>query len=118
MHTVCAARIATLASHMGVSAPAGPSLSKAGNLMMPTTGSTTAQPARRPDPIAVRAGRKISYPLLSWQGPGGYRVRLHARGRDAAYDLTPATPSEHHLSGPAPACGPDRLSPGRPWTPG
>ncbi|MEV4138898.1 hypothetical protein AB0J72_42880 [Dactylosporangium sp. NPDC049742] len=47
--------------------------------------------------IVETVDRTTSYPLLSWQGPGGYRIRLHARGRDAAYDLTPETPIEHHL---------------------
>ncbi len=47
--------------------------------------------------IVETVDRKISYPLLSWQGPGGYRIRLHARGRDAARDLVPRAPVEHHL---------------------
>lgn len=37
------------------------------------------------------------FPNLSIRGEGGYRVRVHARGRDAAYDLVAFEPLEHHL---------------------
>ncbi|MBW8697995.1 hypothetical protein MBT84_00280 [Streptomyces sp. MBT84] len=32
-------------------------------------------------------------PLLTPQGPGTYRVRVHARGRDTAPTATPTNPS-------------------------
>jgi hypothetical protein len=47
--------------------------------------------------IVETVDRPDPYPLLAFHGPGGYRIRLHARGRDAAYDLAPDTPIEHHL---------------------
>ncbi|MEV6489563.1 hypothetical protein AB0M20_13200 [Actinoplanes sp. NPDC051633] len=46
-------------------------------------------------------------PVLSPAGPGTYRVRIHARGRDAHYDQVVDTPDEeyHLVSWPAPPTG-------------
>lgn len=43
-------------------------------------------------------------PVFSPQGPGHYRIRVHARGRDTAVDMTPLEPVEDYLiqSWPAP----------------
>lgn len=43
-------------------------------------------------------------PVLSQQGPGHYRIRIHARGRDTAVDMTSSEPVESYLvqSWPAP----------------
>jgi hypothetical protein len=44
-------------------------------------------------------------PLLSFSGPGDYRLRIHARGRDTAVDLAPDEVTEWYLiqAWPAPA---------------
>ncbi|WP_435279384.1 hypothetical protein [Streptomyces sp. 1222.5] len=44
-------------------------------------------------------------PVLSFGGPGDYRLRMHARGRDTATDLTPTEITEWYLIQvwPAPA---------------
>ncbi|MDN3028427.1 hypothetical protein [Streptomyces sp. S.PB5] len=44
-------------------------------------------------------------PVLSFNGPGDYRLRVHARGRDTAVDLAPDEITERYLiqSWPAPA---------------
>ncbi|GAA3215082.1 hypothetical protein ACFO1B_14285 [Dactylosporangium siamense] len=47
--------------------------------------------------IVETVDRSDPYPLLAFQGPGGYRIRLHARDRDTAFDLAVETPIEHHL---------------------
>lgn len=36
-------------------------------------------------------------PILSFNGPGDYRLRVHARGRDTAVDLTPEEVTEWYL---------------------
>lgn len=36
-------------------------------------------------------------PILSFLGPGDYRLRIHARGRDSAVDLAPDEVSEWYL---------------------
>ncbi|MGW3989250.1 hypothetical protein [Streptomyces sp. NPDC004830] len=36
-------------------------------------------------------------PTLSFQGPGDYRLRIHARGRDTAVDLAPDKVTEWYL---------------------
>ncbi|MFJ4481479.1 hypothetical protein ACIP3D_03920 [Streptomyces longwoodensis] len=36
-------------------------------------------------------------PVLSFNGPGGYRLRVHARGRDTAVDLVPDDVTEWYL---------------------
>ncbi|MEU9575558.1 hypothetical protein AB0D62_38180 [Streptomyces massasporeus] len=36
-------------------------------------------------------------PVLSFNGPGDYRLRVHARGRDTAVDLTPEEVTEWYL---------------------
>ncbi|WP_221354427.1 hypothetical protein [Streptomyces beigongshangae] len=36
-------------------------------------------------------------PVLSFNGPGDYRLRIHARGRDSAVDLTPGRVTEWYL---------------------
>ncbi|MCE0446635.1 hypothetical protein LT493_24490 [Streptomyces tricolor] len=36
-------------------------------------------------------------PDLAAAGPGTYRLRVHARGRDQAVDLAPDTVTEHYL---------------------
>ena len=47
-------------------------------------------------------------PVLSPNGPGTYRIRIHARGRDEHYDQVADTPTEeYHLTcWPAPPTGP------------
>ncbi|MFJ6661249.1 hypothetical protein ACIQNG_33620 [Streptomyces sp. NPDC091377] len=47
-------------------------------------------------------------PALSFQGPGHYRLRIHARGRDTAVDGAPDVVTEWYLiqSWPAPTAGP------------
>ncbi|MGW1539820.1 hypothetical protein ACWCPM_06070 [Streptomyces sp. NPDC002309] len=44
-------------------------------------------------------------PVLSFTGPGNYRLRIHARGRDTAIDLAPDEVTEWYLiqAWPAPA---------------
>jgi hypothetical protein len=44
-------------------------------------------------------------PVLSFNGPGDYRLRVHARGRDTAVDLVPDEVTEWYLiqAWPAPA---------------
>ncbi|MFC8208880.1 MULTISPECIES: hypothetical protein [Streptomyces] len=44
-------------------------------------------------------------PVLSFSGPGDYRLRVHARGRDTAVDLAPDEVTEWYLTQawPAPA---------------
>ncbi|WP_405961309.1 hypothetical protein OG235_37245 [Streptomyces sp. NBC_00024] len=44
-------------------------------------------------------------PVLSFNGPGSYRLRVHARGRDTAVDLAPDEVTEWYLiqAWPAPA---------------
>ncbi|MEU2057150.1 hypothetical protein [Streptomyces bungoensis] len=44
-------------------------------------------------------------PVLSFDGPGDYRLRIHARGRDTATDHAPDEVTEHYLiqAWPAPA---------------
>ncbi|WP_432033699.1 hypothetical protein [Streptomyces antibioticus] len=44
-------------------------------------------------------------PVLSFTGPGDYRLRIHARGRDTAIDLAPDEVTEWYLiqAWPAPA---------------
>jgi hypothetical protein len=44
-------------------------------------------------------------PALSFNGPGDYRLRIHARGRDTAVDLAPDEVTEWYLiqAWPAPA---------------
>ncbi|MEU8470415.1 hypothetical protein AB0F30_21290 [Streptomyces sp. NPDC029006] len=44
-------------------------------------------------------------PVLSFGGPGAYRLRIHACGRDTAVDLTPDEITEWYLvqAWPAPA---------------
>lgn len=44
-------------------------------------------------------------PVLSFTGPGDYRLRVHARGRDTAVDLAPDEMTEWYLiqAWPAPA---------------
>ncbi|WP_328884737.1 hypothetical protein [Streptomyces sp. NBC_00299] len=44
-------------------------------------------------------------PVLSFDGPGDYRLRVHARGRDTAVDLAPDEVTEWYLiqAWPAPA---------------
>jgi len=44
-------------------------------------------------------------PALSFNGPGSYRLRIHARGRDTAIDLAPDEVTEWYLAQvwPAPA---------------
>lgn len=37
------------------------------------------------------------FPSLTPEGPGWYRIRVHARGRDTAVDLTASTPVEDYL---------------------
>lgn len=51
-------------------------------------------------------------PVLSFQGPGDYRLRVHARGRDTAYDLTPDEVTEWYLIQvwPAPYAAPRMLA--------
>ncbi|MGW4439112.1 hypothetical protein ACWELO_25685 [Streptomyces sp. NPDC004596] len=46
-------------------------------------------------------------PVLSFAGPGDYRLRIHARGRDTATDHAPCEVTEHYLlqAWPAPAQG-------------
>ena len=36
-------------------------------------------------------------PVLSPEGLGHYRIRIHARGRDTAVDMTTDEPVEHYL---------------------
>ncbi|MDX2937000.1 hypothetical protein [Streptomyces ipomoeae] len=36
-------------------------------------------------------------PVLSFNGPGEYRLRVHARGRDTAVDLAPDEVTEWYL---------------------
>jgi hypothetical protein len=36
-------------------------------------------------------------PVLSFNGPGDYRIRVHARGRDTAVDVTPEQVTEWYL---------------------
>ncbi|MDI1456477.1 hypothetical protein ACWDU8_05775 [Streptomyces sp. NPDC003388] len=36
-------------------------------------------------------------PVLSFDGPGDYRLRIHARGRDTATDHAPDEVTEHYL---------------------
>ncbi|MFI8243407.1 hypothetical protein ACIF83_40240 [Streptomyces sp. NPDC085866] len=36
-------------------------------------------------------------PVLSFIGPGNYRLRIHARGRDTAIDLAPDDVTEWYL---------------------
>ncbi|MFF8953515.1 hypothetical protein ACF09I_32630 [Streptomyces sp. NPDC014940] len=36
-------------------------------------------------------------PVLSFDGPGDYRLRIHARGRDTAIDLAPDEITEYYL---------------------
>ncbi|MGV9420016.1 hypothetical protein ACWDO6_21270 [Streptomyces sp. NPDC003674] len=36
-------------------------------------------------------------PVLAFDGPGDYRLRLHARGRDTATDLAPDEVTEWYL---------------------
>ncbi|MBJ6636795.1 hypothetical protein H4K36_00360 [Streptomyces sp. DHE7-1] len=36
-------------------------------------------------------------PVLSFDGPGDYRLRIHARGRDTAIDLAPDEVTEYYL---------------------
>jgi hypothetical protein len=44
-------------------------------------------------------------PVLSFHGPGDYRLPIHARGRDTAIDLAPEQITEWYLiqAWPAPA---------------
>ncbi|QJT07366.1 hypothetical protein G9272_43545 [Streptomyces asoensis] len=44
-------------------------------------------------------------PVLSFNSPGDYRLRIHARGRDIAVDLAPDEVTEWYLiqAWPAPA---------------
>ncbi|MER6784180.1 hypothetical protein ABT330_05920 [Streptomyces sp. NPDC000658] len=51
-------------------------------------------------------------PLLSFDGPGDYRLRVHARGRDTAFDLAPEGVTEWYLIQvwPAPTGPPTVLS--------
>ncbi|GGO99117.1 hypothetical protein [Wenjunlia tyrosinilytica] len=51
-------------------------------------------------------------PALSFDGPGHYRVRIHARGRDTAVDLTPEQITEWYLiqAWPAPPGPPTVLA--------
>lgn len=50
-------------------------------------------------------------PSLAADGPGHYRLRVHARGRDLAFDLAPDTITEHYLlqCWPAPPAPPHIL---------
>ncbi|MEV4342725.1 hypothetical protein [Streptomyces sp. NPDC049590] len=50
-------------------------------------------------------------PSLVAAGPGSYRLRVHARGRDLAVDLVPDTITEHYLlqCWPAPPAPPSVL---------
>jgi hypothetical protein len=43
-------------------------------------------------------------PVLSFDGPGDYRLRIHARGRDTAVDLAPDEVTEWYLIQVWPAC--------------
>lgn len=43
------------------------------------------------------SGTAPDLPLLSPQGPGSYRLRAHARGRDLHYDAVQNEPSEDYL---------------------
>ncbi|RKT55603.1 hypothetical protein [Saccharothrix australiensis] len=42
-------------------------------------------------------GAPAALPLLSTQGPGTYRLRVHARGRDRHYDQVHTDPGEDYL---------------------
>ncbi|GGY50857.1 hypothetical protein GCM10010384_66030 [Streptomyces djakartensis] len=46
-------------------------------------------------------------PVLSFNGPGDYRLRIHARGRDTAVDLTPEEVTEWYLIQAWPASAQD-----------
>ncbi|MDG5808583.1 hypothetical protein P9869_39250 [Streptomyces ossamyceticus] len=50
-------------------------------------------------------------PVLSFNGPGTYRLRVHARGRDTAIDLAPKDVTEWYLiqAWPAPPQDPTVL---------
>ncbi|MGR6918073.1 hypothetical protein ACU635_27850 [[Actinomadura] parvosata] len=50
-------------------------------------------------------------PNLAWKGPGFYRLRVHAIGRDTDVDGTAFTPTERYavVSWPAPCPAPDRV---------
>lgn len=37
------------------------------------------------------------FPVLATRGEGGYRIRVHAKDRDSAFDRTAFEPLEHHL---------------------
>jgi hypothetical protein len=52
-------------------------------------------------------------PVLSFRGPGDYRLRVHTRGRDTAVDLTPDQITEWYLiqAWPAPASLPAAVKP-------
>ncbi|MBA2725793.1 MAG: hypothetical protein H0U53_07380 [Actinobacteria bacterium] len=42
-------------------------------------------------------GRTPDLPILTAHGPGSYRLRVHARGRDTAIDLAAEVPVEDYL---------------------
>ena len=44
-----------------------------------------------------QADPSFSVPLLSFAGPGTYRLRAHTRGRDTAYDTVQTEPCEDYL---------------------
>ncbi|MEU9230745.1 hypothetical protein AB0D40_41325 [Streptomyces massasporeus] len=46
-------------------------------------------------------------PVLSFNGPGDYRIRVHARGRDTAVDVTPEQVTESYLVQAWPASSQD-----------
>jgi hypothetical protein len=46
---------------------------------------------------AMMADLEEEFPALSFNGPGDYRIRVHARGRDTAVDLAPDESTEWYL---------------------
>ncbi|WP_328868676.1 hypothetical protein OHT76_00330 [Streptomyces sp. NBC_00287] len=46
---------------------------------------------------SIMADLDEELPVLSFNGPGDYRLRLHARGRDTAVDLAPDEVTEWYL---------------------
>lgn len=46
---------------------------------------------------AIVADLDEELPVLSFNGPGHYRLRVHARGRNTAVDLSPDESTEWYL---------------------
>ncbi|SEK55886.1 hypothetical protein [Streptacidiphilus jiangxiensis] len=65
----------------------------------------------------LTVGPTGDFPILSACGPGDYRVRIHARGRDEASHLRPDTVTEFYLlqTWPAPSSPPKLLRDGDRW---